>query len=63
MPELREHLDKRFDRLEDKLDSYAERLVKVESEQGFIKGGLMAVLSVFLTAIGYLVKKYLTFIH
>lgn len=61
------HLDSRTDlmrqdikELDNKLDSYQERLIKVESTLGFIKVGFSFILTSIVSAAGYYINKLLS---
>lgn len=48
-----------IDKISIKLDSYSERLVRVESTQGFIKSGLSILITAITGVVSYLVYKYI----
>lgn len=54
---LREHVDKRFDSLENKLDGHLERLSKAETSIEWIRGHVRIV-TTFAVAIGGAIVSY-----
>lgn len=53
-------LNKIHDKLEmvdQKLDTYSERLIKVETEHGFIKSGMKWLLAIASTILTYVIAK------
>ncbi len=49
--ELKEHLDARLDKIEDKLDNHLERISKAEASIEWIKGHLRVSVSIFIAAL------------
>lgn len=47
--DLKEHVDARFDRLEDKLDKYASRTTKNEADISWLRGYSKTATTLFLT--------------
>jgi len=55
---LQSHLDKRFDRLEHKLDDHLSRISKAETEIHWIKGISRISLTLLLAVIGFLIQLF-----
>lgn len=59
---LHEHLDKRLDRIEGKLDSHLERITKAEADVSTIRGqmklGLTGIMTLLSAAITYLLNHF-----
>jgi len=61
---LREHLDSRLDKLEDKLDVHIERISKAETSIEFLKGHAKISIMLILSALGALASSlYNLLIH
>jgi hypothetical protein len=54
--ELLAHLDKRFDRVEEKLDSQGQRVTKLEADYSWIRGGLKYISVLVLGIVGKLTQ-------
>lgn len=59
MDDLREHLDKRLDRIEDKIDNHLERISKAEEAIMWMRGHLKIATTFFLTIVSGLAAAYL----
>lgn len=57
LDQLREHVDQRFDRLEDKLDQYARDTIKNTNDLTWVKGAVTIGLTGLLSIIGYLLTQ------
>jgi hypothetical protein len=55
---LQAHLDKRFDRLEEKLDDHLGRISKAETEIHWIKGASKLALTLVISALGFLAHVF-----
>lgn len=59
--ELRDHIDQRFDRLEDKVDGHSDRISRSEVSIEFISGNIKMWGAIFLavisSAFGWLFSK------
>lgn len=57
---LREHIDKRFDRFEEKLDGHTERLARNEADVSWLKGSTKIIVAIVMSAAGFLASLYFT---
>lgn len=58
LEELKYHIDKRFDRVENKLDSHLERISKAEEAIIWLKGHVKISTTLVLTIIGAALAAY-----
>lgn len=68
--ELRDHIDNKIDHVREdiqelraELQKYARSHVRLETEQGWIKRGLLGVISALLTAVGFILTRWQDFIR
>lgn len=59
LQDLRDHLDKRFDKLEGKVDNHLERISKNETDVSWLKGHYKLTLSIIIAALGGLASAVL----
>lgn len=52
--DLQHHMDARFDRLEDKVDDFQEKITENRSDIGWIKGHLKVTVTIILAAAGFM---------
>ena len=57
---LRQHMDARFDRLEDKVDNHLERLSKAEAAIEWLKGHVKFTTAVGLAVVGTVMTWWFT---
>lgn len=57
--DLRDHMDNRFDRFDEKLDDHLERLSRAEVAIEFIKGHLKVSTAFALSVLGGVVVAYI----
>lgn len=50
---LQAHLDKRFDRLESKLDDHLDRIAKAETDIHWVKGAGKIILTIVISIVGF----------
>ena len=53
---IQEHTDQRFDRLEEKLEKYSEKVTRAETDLEWMKGGIKVGLGLITAIIGTLVS-------
>lgn len=58
--ELRHHVDERFDRLETKVDTYAQDAASIKTDLRWLKGHVNAVTLFGLTTVGGILIAYFT---
>ncbi len=58
LEQLRQHLDGRLDKLEDKLDNHLERISKAETTIDHLKGSAKISITVLLSITAYLAKEF-----
>lgn len=56
LQEILGHTDRRFDRLEEKLEKYSDKTVQAEADLRWVKGGISIALASILGLIGTLVS-------
>jgi hypothetical protein len=56
--DLREHLDARLDRIENKLDSHLDRISKSEEAIVWLKGHVRVVTAVGIACLGFLANIF-----
>jgi hypothetical protein len=55
--QLQEHVDNRFDRLEDKLDLYTAETTRNSNDLTWIKGYVRISITLFISAISYVISQ------
>jgi len=60
LEELRQHMDSRFDRLEDKVETFQDRITENTSDIGWIKGHLRVTVTIILAVAGFLSAAFFT---
>lgn len=63
MDDLRQHLDKRFDRIEQKLDNHLERISKAEESIIWMKGHLKIATTFILSLASAAIAAYFKYFH
>lgn len=61
--ELKEHLDHRLDKLEDKMDNHIERIVKTEADVSWIRGSFKIIVSIIVAILGFISHNIYHLIH
>jgi len=61
--DLKEHLDKRFDRIENKIDNHLERISKAEESLIWMKGHLKVATTFIVTLASAAIAAYFKYIH
>jgi hypothetical protein len=56
--ELQEHVDRRFDRIEDKLDTYIPLTTQATSDMEWVKGYVKFSLVTVIGILGYLLSQF-----
>lgn len=56
--QLKQHLDARFDRVEDKIDNHLERISKAEEAIVWMRGHIKIVVTMLIGVLGSLVAAY-----
>lgn len=58
--DLKNHIDDRMDKLEEKLDNHLERISKVEAEVHFLRGSIKYGLTAAITILGSIFSWYMS---
>ncbi len=61
--ELQAHIDSRFDKLEDKLDTYTVKTVENSQKIVALQGATKVIISVLLACAGFLAAGYFSFLQ
>lgn len=59
LEDLRDHIDNRMDKFDNKLDNHLERLSKTEEAISWLKGHVKVSTTILITFIGLMITAYL----